>query len=58
MFFYGSIDALRITGMETASKYSWFTGCAIAFLVYYRLATKGRHAVHNVPPEPEMAPAA
>jgi NCS1 family nucleobase:cation symporter-1 len=55
VFFNGSIEALRITGMETASKYSWFTGCAIGFAVYYYMATKTKHAVRNVPSEAEMA---
>src|SRR5436190_15586615 len=57
VFFNGTIEALRITGMDTASKYSWFTGCGIAFAVYYRLASTGSLAVRNVPPDPETAPA-
>jgi NCS1 family nucleobase:cation symporter-1 len=37
--------------MDTASKYSWFIGCAIAFALYHQLATKSSLAVRNVPGE-------
>jgi NCS1 family nucleobase:cation symporter-1 len=57
VFFNGTIEALKLPGMETASKYSWFTGCAIAFAAYHYLATKSRLAVRNVPPEPGLVAA-
>jgi NCS1 family nucleobase:cation symporter-1 len=49
--FNGSIEGLSIPGMDTASKYSWFIGCAIAFALYHQLATKSSLAVRNVPAE-------
>jgi NCS1 family nucleobase:cation symporter-1 len=56
VFFNGTIEALKLPGMETASKYSWFTGCGIAFAVYLQLAKRSSLAVRNVPPAPETVP--
>ncbi|MET4050422.1 MULTISPECIES: NCS1 family nucleobase:cation symporter-1 [unclassified Rhodococcus (in: high G+C Gram-positive bacteria)] len=48
VLFNGAIDGMEIGGMSTASKYSWFIGCAVGFVLYYFLATKTKLAVMNV----------
>ncbi len=53
VLFNGAVSALpSVAGMATASKYSWFIGCAVGFGLYYYLATKTKLAV-RVPPLPE-----
>nr|WP_314142325.1 NCS1 family nucleobase:cation symporter-1 [uncultured Rhodococcus sp.] len=47
VLFNGAIDGMEIAGMSTASKYSWFIGCGIGFVMYYYLATRTKLAVTN-----------
>ena len=45
VLFNGSVHGLSIPGMKTASDYSWFIGCGLAFAGYFFLATRTRLAV-------------
>ena len=47
VLFNGAIDGMEIAGMSTASKYSWFIGCGIGFVMYFYLATRTKLAVTN-----------
>ncbi len=45
VLFDGSVHGLSILAMKTASDYSWFIGCGLAFAGYFFLATRTRLAV-------------
>jgi nucleobase:cation symporter-1, NCS1 family len=51
VLFNGSVHGLSIPGMTTASDYSWFIGCGLAFAAYFVLATRTSLAIAKDPGE-------
>jgi NCS1 family nucleobase:cation symporter-1 len=52
VLFNGSVHGLSLSGMKTASDYSWFIGCGLAFAGYLLLATRTRLAIVKAPGAP------